>query len=730
MQSFLRHLSVLSLLLIFGFACQGVTTSTAGSKSGPERNGLDRQVRVFVTETGSEITLGEMIVRLASHEAVFLGETHLDEVTHSVEEKVYEGLLGLTNDQVVLALEMFERDVQPVVDDYIQGRIDETAFLAAARPWGNYRTGYRGMIELARARRSPVVAANTPISVRRAMAFGGAEAFHTLPAEQRAFLPPELLPNTDRYWERFARVVRGHGHAGMAQDTEAMLYSTQSLWDNTMGWSCAEALEAHPEHVVLHVNGGFHTAWRDGTVLQLLTRRPQTDVATVQISSVSDLSGLEADDLDPGYADFHVFTERRGRGLQDGDYAVHVPREAEYRLHLPAAAHPGTRVPLLIWLPSDGLTAADGLALWREEIGSDAAIAVLDSPFPQIEENLRRGGRWYWDETFARDVGAMSFVIDRIARTIPRDYPVDAERIVVAGEGTGATVVALTSWYSDDIARTIAAAPSRFTKLAEQGLPDPPQEIDGVQRTILVTESDRAFWEGEVEAWRSVGRPSQLEIVDSTESALERLRNQVRTALGLASTAPAGGGTPLQLTLPVDTTLGRQWARREAWRLHRDGRPVSFAPRDPETESESSERRVLALRGEAGVPDEAAAFGPETFAEGRHLPLAPGAFGGTTVVVIPAGASAADREAWSLLAEEDVLKKRSRFHSLRVAFESDGPSLPEVLAALREGGRRNVLIVPAAFCASAETMRSLRAAVGTDIDEMTLAWSPGLGADL
>src|SRR5690349_22509367 len=47
--------------------------------------------------------------------------------------------------------EMFERDVQPALDAYLAGRLSEKDFRAQSRPWGNYDTAYRPLIERAKA---------------------------------------------------------------------------------------------------------------------------------------------------------------------------------------------------------------------------------------------------------------------------------------------------------------------------------------------------------------------------------------------------------------------------------------------------------------------------------------------------------------------------------------------------------------------------------------------------
>ena len=86
--------------------------------------------------SGEVIPFDALLDQLAQADVVFLGETHDDETTHRLELAVYEGLLQRKPKQVVLAMEMFERDVQQVLDDYLAGRTDEQQFLAQEPPVG------------------------------------------------------------------------------------------------------------------------------------------------------------------------------------------------------------------------------------------------------------------------------------------------------------------------------------------------------------------------------------------------------------------------------------------------------------------------------------------------------------------------------------------------------------------------------------------------------------------
>ncbi len=76
---------------------------------------------------------------------------------------------------------------------------------------------------------------------------------------------------------------------------------------------------------------------------------------------------------------------------------------------------------------------------------------------------------------------------------------------------------------------------------------------------------------------------------------------------------------------------------------------------------------------------------------------------------------------------DDPLAKDSRFYRMVLADEDGERALPIVLEELLAKNRKTVLIVPARWCAGADTMRALRAAVAPFENRMTIHWRPGLG---
>ena len=224
-----------------------------------------------------------MIGELSRADVVFFGEQHDDPATHRAELAVLAAL-GNVKRPVVLSLEMFERDVQPVLDDYLAGRIAESDFLARARPWERYTTDYRALVELARARGWPVIASNIPRRLAGAVSRKGLIALDSLTPVERAFVARDLACPMDAYFERFAQEMAGHSTGGgppTATDSLEMrkmtdrFYLAQCAKDETMAESIVAAMRTTADGaIVLHVDGAFHSDFALGTVARVARRRP------------------------------------------------------------------------------------------------------------------------------------------------------------------------------------------------------------------------------------------------------------------------------------------------------------------------------------------------------------------------------------------------------------------------------------------------------------------------
>jgi uncharacterized iron-regulated protein len=249
----------------------------------------DPGFRIVAPDARTGITWAQMIDRLARADVVFFGEQHDDPETHRAETAVLESL-GRVGRPVVLSLEMFERDVQPVLDDYLAGRVSEADFLARSRPWPRYASDYRPLVELAKARGWPVIAANVPRPLASAVGRKALAALDTLSPAERRFAARDNVCPADDYRARFMEQMQGHGAGGAsAPSTDTLptamaerFYLAQCVKDEAMAESIVEARRRAPRNaIVVHFNGSFHSDFAQGTVERVRRREPRWALAVV-----------------------------------------------------------------------------------------------------------------------------------------------------------------------------------------------------------------------------------------------------------------------------------------------------------------------------------------------------------------------------------------------------------------------------------------------------------------
>ena len=253
---------------------------------------------VYDTERRASVDLGGLVARLDDADVVFFGETHDDRLAHALEDSVYALLLERRGD-VTLSLEMLETDVQPIVDEYLAGLIDEDRLESDARVWGNHRVAYQPMVARARAAEQPVVAANAAQRYVRLVGQRGVAAIDQLPPASRAYLPPYPWRFVDtayraRFWGLMGGMSghganggdlpAGHPPIGDGDDDLNPFFAAQQLWDATMAHNISQASTEH-KGPIYHVTGSFHVEYRQGTVSQLLSLRPSLRTAIVIVAA-------------------------------------------------------------------------------------------------------------------------------------------------------------------------------------------------------------------------------------------------------------------------------------------------------------------------------------------------------------------------------------------------------------------------------------------------------------
>ena len=268
--------------------------------------------RVYDTRLRSFTDFETMLADLGRADVVLVGEKHDDPNTHRIEGAVLAGLLR-RRVPVTLSLEMFERDVQPMLDGYLAGSMTEEAFLGASRPWPRYGTDYRPLVELAKAHRWPVVASNVPRRLASEIAKSGKGALDLLAPADRAHAARDLQCPRDAYYDRFATQMASHPNPGAdpkaAAETTERAYWSQCVKDETMAESIATSFErATAPRTIVHYSGAFHSDFGAGTAERVRRRLPGRRVAILAVLPVDNLDTLAPGDEDRKRADYLIYT--------------------------------------------------------------------------------------------------------------------------------------------------------------------------------------------------------------------------------------------------------------------------------------------------------------------------------------------------------------------------------------------------------------------------------------
>lgn len=242
--------------------------------------------RIVRTADGEDMSVGAVAEDLAAADVVALGELHQTPAVHETHLAIVKALHA-RRPQMVVAMEMFERDAQTPLLQYLAGMIDEGDFLAASRPWPDYKRDYRPVVEYARSNGIPVLAANAPRKLAGKVAREGSASVMGDPMVARETTAPE-----DAYYAEFVKAM--DGHPGVTKDFLGRMYAAQCIKDDTMAESITDYLarqrvdEAKP--LVVLICGRMHSDHGRGTVQRIKNRRPDLDCRVLSAETVANPS--------------------------------------------------------------------------------------------------------------------------------------------------------------------------------------------------------------------------------------------------------------------------------------------------------------------------------------------------------------------------------------------------------------------------------------------------------
>jgi uncharacterized iron-regulated protein len=284
---------VLSASLVL--AATGLSWAQANSSASPTQtaSACAAYGNWIDVKTGQPIDRGALFRDLIAKAAVvLLGESHTDADHHRWQLHTLAALHG-RGGNIVIGFEAFPRRLQSVLDDWVEGKLTDEAFLKASewrQVWGYDAALYMPLFQFARLNRIPMIALNV---AQKLVSRVGQQGWEGVPAAEREGLS-DPAPANPAYQRELARVYLfkkamppGADPFSGAQGTsppepdEAALtdavkqpefkrfVEAQLTWDRAMAEALAGAKRKFSDATVVGILGSGHVAEGHGVPHQL-----------------------------------------------------------------------------------------------------------------------------------------------------------------------------------------------------------------------------------------------------------------------------------------------------------------------------------------------------------------------------------------------------------------------------------------------------------------------------
>jgi uncharacterized iron-regulated protein len=208
--------------------------------------------RVFDLKREKELMMSEMIEEIKESRIILVGEHHGNPKHHAAQLGVIRAL-NETGLQVVIGLEMFRKESQSALDQWVAGDFEEKSFEKIYyENWNFPWPAYRPVFEYARDHRIPMIGLNVPREITRQVSRKG---FKSLSSDQKERLSEVSCIVDQQYMNYIRKAYGGHGHG---QLNFTYFCEAQMVWDNAIAAYALDYLARNPEAVIVILTGTGH----------------------------------------------------------------------------------------------------------------------------------------------------------------------------------------------------------------------------------------------------------------------------------------------------------------------------------------------------------------------------------------------------------------------------------------------------------------------------------------
>ena len=251
----------------------------------------DKPAYLLFDAKGKKINYKKALKKLSDADIIFFGESHDNPISHWLEFEVLKDLKEqLKKENLKVGVEMFERDQQEMLSQYLNGEIDEETFQDSLKLWRNYNTDYRPIVEYCKENGIPFFGTNVPRRFASMAYKGGIDTLLNLSEEEKSWIAP--LPFHIEYelpsYQNMKTLMGGHG---MDDEKLSRFIEAQATKDATMAHF---TLENYTEGAtIVHYNGSYHSDYKEGIAWYIRQKNPSLKIVNITTIEQESLNGLE-----------------------------------------------------------------------------------------------------------------------------------------------------------------------------------------------------------------------------------------------------------------------------------------------------------------------------------------------------------------------------------------------------------------------------------------------------
>jgi uncharacterized iron-regulated protein len=253
------------------------------------------QAFVIYKSNGKKASYKQMKALAFENQLVFFGEFHDNPISHWLQFELMVDLFAKHQSNLVLSFEMFEQDQQAILNDYLNGKLNDKQFKDSCRLWPNYETDYKPLLDFAKEKQLKVIAANIQRKYASLLFKKGRAVLDTLSPLIKSQMAAVDFP-VDTTLSQYQVVKEMGAHMG------ANMVEAQAIKDATMAKFILVAMKN--ETRILHFNGSFHTDFKQGILWYIWKEKPETKIMTISTVTQSNIYKLEKENS--GKADFII----------------------------------------------------------------------------------------------------------------------------------------------------------------------------------------------------------------------------------------------------------------------------------------------------------------------------------------------------------------------------------------------------------------------------------------